>query len=174
MKNVIKIFQPVISERTIKYVYEISGEWSEAFNLSENFFVEYSCNISNIPFGIAVIPFLCNILPIVWVYDADVYLEVCDKTFLESIPEFKKGYEDMYPMLEFKGNIHAENIEDNSQKDNKGAVSFFSGGVDAFNTLVNHIDEKPTLLTVWGADITFEDEEGWKNVYNHYSLTLSL
>ena len=96
MKNVIKIFQPVISERTIKYVYEISGEWSEAFNLSENFFVEYSCNISNIPFGIAVIPFLCNILPIVWVYDADVYLEVCDKTFLESIPEFKKGYEDMY------------------------------------------------------------------------------
>lgn len=37
MKNVIKIFQPVISERTIKYVYEISGEWSEAFNLSENF-----------------------------------------------------------------------------------------------------------------------------------------
>ena len=82
MKNVIKIFQPVISERTIKYVYEISGE---------NFFVEYSCNISNIPFGIAVIPFLCNILPIVWVYDADVYLEVCDKTFLESIPEFKKG-----------------------------------------------------------------------------------
>ena len=66
MKNVIKIFQPVISERTIKYVYEISGEWSEAFNLSENFFVEYSCNISNIPFGIAVIPFLCNILPIVW------------------------------------------------------------------------------------------------------------
>lgn len=173
MKNVIKIFQPVISERTIKYVYEISGEWSEAFNLSENFFIEYSCNISNIPFGIAVIPFLCNILPIAWVYDADVYLEVCDKTFLESIPEFKKGYEDMYPMLEFKGNIHAENIEDNSQKDNKGAVSFFSGGVDAFNTLVNHIDEKPTLLTVWGADITFEDEEGWKNVYNHIRQTAS-
>lgn len=64
MKNVIKIFQPVISERTIKYVYEISGEWSEAFNLSENFFVEYSCNISNIPFGIAVIPFYVIYFPL--------------------------------------------------------------------------------------------------------------
>ena len=58
------------------------------------------------------------------VYDADVYLEVCDKTFLESIPEFKKGYEDMYPMLEFKGNIHAENIEDNSQKIIKALFHF--------------------------------------------------
>lgn len=173
MKNIIKILSPIISENRIEYNYEITGDWQEAYNLDEKFYIEYSYNVSKTPNSIAVIPLLCNILPIAWVYDAEIYLESCDKAFYESIPEFKKGYINMYPNINFGGKIHVNSLDDNKNSCDNGAVSFFSGGVDAFNTLVNHIEEKPVLLTIWGADVKFEDVNGWKNVTAHLQNTAS-
>ena len=49
MKNTIKISVPDVSQNCIVYRYEIRGEWSEAFNDNENFYIEYSCDISNLP-----------------------------------------------------------------------------------------------------------------------------
>ena len=43
--------------------------------------------------------------------------------------------------------------------------------MDAFHTLVEHLEEKPVLLTVWGADIKFEDETGWQKVFQHLEKT---
>ncbi len=171
MKNTIKILAPDVSQNRIEYRYEIKGEWSEAFNENENFYIEYSCDISNVPESIAVIPLLCNILPISWIYDAEIFLESCDKAFYDSITEFKKGYMDMYPQINFLGKIHADKLENNSYSENNGAAAFFSGGVDAFNTLVNHAEEKPVLLTLWGADVKLDDVSGWKNVENHIENT---
>ncbi len=173
MKNVMKISTPVITKNRIEYSYEITGEWQNAFNQEEKFYIEYSCDISNVPSSIAIVPLLCNVLPISWVYDAEIHIESCDKAFFESIPEFKKGYVDMYPKINFEGQIYSENLENNNLSHNNGSVAFFSGGVDAFNTLVNHIDEKPVLLTVWGADVKFEDIDGWENVVDHLKNTSS-
>lgn len=174
MKSTIKISSPTVLKNCIEYSYVITGELREVFSEKEKFYIEYSCDISNVPESIAVIPFLCNVLPIAWIYDADIYLESCDKTFYDSIPEFKKGYADMYSQVEFKGNIYAGMLENNSYSSNNGAVAFFSGGVDAFNTLVNHAEEKPVLLTVWGADVNLEDTEGWKNVESHIKKTAEI
>lgn len=171
MRNKIKINPPRINGGRIDYSYEVSGQWQEAFVSEEDFFIEYSCDISGVPESIAIVPLLCNILPIAWVYDAEIYVESCDKAFFESIPEFKKGYIGMFPKVNFAGQIYAEKIEENNYSGENGAAAFFSGGVDAFNTLVQHVDEKPVLLTVWGADVKFEDVEGWKNVENHISKT---
>ena len=68
---------------------------------------------------------------------------------------------DMYPQINFLGKIHADKLENNSYSENNGAAAFFSGGVDAFNTLVNHAEEKPVLLTLWGADVKLDDVSGW-------------
>lgn len=171
MRNIIKIANPVISENRIEYKYELSGEWAEAFNLEKSLFVEYSRNISKVPESIAVIPLICNILPISWVYDAEIYLESCDESFLKSIPEFKKGYMEMYPKMDFRGEIHVNKPETNHYSGDKGAAAFFSGGADAFNTLVMHAEEKPVLLTVWGADVKLDDVSGWKNVSEHLEIT---
>ena len=46
-------------------------------------------------------------------------------------------------------------------------AAFFSGGVDSFDTLITHIDEAPILMTLWGADIPFEDQVGWNLVDNY-------
>lgn len=172
--NRIIIETPIIRGNRIDYRYAVEGEWKEAFYLEEPFFVEYSCDISMVPDGIAIIPLLCNILPMAWIYDAEIVLPVCDADFYRSIPDFKQGYIDMYPMLMLGGRIKAGVLQTNNPKEAKGVAAFFSGGVDSFSTLICHRDEKPLLLTVWGADVSFEDVEGWERVKAHLEETSRL
>ena len=163
--NKIDVDLPKITKNRIEYGYELSGEWKKIFG-REHFCIEYNYNVENVPSSIAVIPFVCNILPIAWLFDATINIKECDKDFLDCISDLKNGYVQMYPKLKFKGRIQAEKIIKNEMDNPKGALAFFSGGVDAFNTLLNHIEEKPTMLTVWGADIKIKDEIGWNNVEN--------
>jgi len=157
----------------ITYQFEYSENLKEYFNSNESFFIDYyDININDIPDSILVIPFLCNVLPIAWVLDAIIYLNEVDKVFFKSIDEFKKGYINMYPRINFLGEVNVDELIDNSTKNQDGNnLAFFSGGVDAFNTLINHIDEEPVLLTLWGSDIFFNDTEGWNNVKNHVLKT---
>jgi hypothetical protein len=171
MKNRIIIDMPVITGHRISYNYTVEGEWEKAFKLDEKFYIEYSCDISPVSSGVAVVPLLANLLPMAWVYDAEVIAPVCDEDFYNSIPEFKKGYIDMYPMMQFGGKLTVAELKKNVPQTQTGVAAFFSGGVDAFNTLTQHADEKPTLLTLWGADVTFDDKIGWKNVEDHLKHT---
>ena len=77
----------------------------------------------------------------------------------------------MYPMMNFGGMFTVDLIEDNSMDVQSGVCAFFSGGVDAFNTLTQHISENPTLITLWGADVALEDKKGWNRIKNHLEET---
>lgn len=171
MSNRIVIQSPVIKENKITYTYQVSGKWKEAFRTKEAFFIEYSRDISSLPESIAIVPLLGNLLPMAWVYDAEIIVPACDKDFYDSIEQFKQGYKDMYPMMQFGGNMIIDRIEENTPADQNGVAAFFSGGVDAFNTLTQHADEKPTLLTVWGSDVNLKDVEGWNRVKAHLEQT---
>lgn len=162
--NIIEIKSISISDYRIDYDYEVQGEWSRYFNDTDKLFIEFSEKISDIPQSIAVIPLLGNILPISWICDALVVLPSIDKCFFESIPQFKAGYIEMHPKIPFNGELRAQAIEDNTNDKQSGSIALFSGGVDAFNTLVNHVDENPTLVTLWGSDVKLDDNTGWDNV----------
>lgn len=129
------------------------------------FNAEFSIPVGNLPYGIAVIPFVCEVLPIVWLTDATLRLDELDDDFYNSIVDFKRGYEEMYPNLQFKGKIECRRIikYQSPCHENKSLV-FFSGGVDAFATLFAHINEKPTLFSICGADIALSNKNGWANV----------
>lgn len=170
MKNCIYVKKPRIENNRITYDYELTGEWEKIFEKDNKFSAEYDCDISMVPEGIAIIPLLGNILPISWVYDACIYIETCDKDFYESISEFKKGYQQMFPMMDFEGKLEVSQIQFN-EKEDKNVGAFFSGGADAFNTLVCHAEEKPVLMTLWGADVKWDDEAGWNRVANHLKDT---
>lgn len=167
MTNRVLIEQVQISGNRIDYRYTVGGEWAEAFNLQEPFFIEYECDISSVPESVAAIPLLANLLPMAWVYDAEIVAPACDKDFWDSVEAFKKGYADMYPMIELKGKLTVSEVQDNRLPDQRGAVALFSGGVDAFNTLICHADEKPVLLSVWGIDIEHDNTAGWEVVETH-------
>lgn len=171
MHNKIDISNVSIEGRKIQYAYEVTGDWKEAFDENNLFWVEYECDISKVPLSIAILPFLCNLLPMAWVYDAEICTQVCDKCFYDNIEKVKQGYIDMYPDMAFGGKLTVSKVEEHDIKTGDRVAAFFSGGVDAFNTLVMHEKEKPMLMTVWGADIKLRDQNGWNHVLSHLQQT---
>lgn len=166
MKNRFIITDVEIDKNQIRshYITEGSNAWKDCFS-NECSYIEiiYSQLVSSVPKGIGVIPLICNVLPIVWLMNAEIIVDELDKSFYDSIEEFKNGYIKMYPELQFQGLVTVNNLIPYTYNDNISAV-LFSGGVDAFNTLFSSIDESPSLITLWGADISFDNEKGWKPV----------
>ena len=90
MNNRISVDKVLVQERSIEYKFCLEGDWKKAFN-SESMKIEYSIDVSAVPESIAIVPLLANILPIAWVYDAKIKVGECDKSFYDSIEDFKKG-----------------------------------------------------------------------------------
>ncbi len=167
MKNRVIIDKIHITKNRIIYGYQVEGDWVEAFNLDQNFFIEYNVDISDLPQAVAIVPLLANLLPMSWVYDAEIVCDSCDKAFYESIPHIKQGYINMYPSVQFGGKLTCDRIEETHAPGTGKSGAFFSGGVDAFHTLISHEKEKPALITLWGADVKLDDTEGWGKVSSH-------
>lgn len=168
MNNTFRLVSINKHHNRIDFDYKIDGEWTKYFLLEKKMFVEYSFNIEKVPISVAVIPLMGNILPIAWICDAEVILDTLDRDFYQNLDKVKKGYADMYPMIHFTGRVTAADIVDNCdrEKGDRSAV-FFSGGVDAYTTLLRHIEEKPYLISLWGADIKLQDTVGWEKVKEH-------
>jgi hypothetical protein len=172
MKNKFIVTSVDIEGYRITCNYIIEGDWGKYFSQSTNFWVEYNVPLNDLPKSLAIIPLISNILPIAWLNDAEIFLDEIDSDFFECIDNVKSGYKEMYPLLQFKGSIRQKSIVKNIYEVSKPAV-LFSGGVDAFNTLLTHISEKPMLITLWGADIGVDNIDGWRNVSNHIKETTS-
>lgn len=140
-------------DKSIIYKYSVIGKWKKYFDLKKVFQINYDFDIEKIPESICVIPLITNILPIVWIFNATLEINEIDKDFFYSIPEFKKGFINMYPQINFKGDIKIKKVIENEYEITNNVGQFFSGGVDAFSTLVTHIDEKPLLINLQGSDI---------------------
>ena len=134
--------------RSLTVAFSLSANLNRYFNEPHVFRVKYSQDISGVPEGILVIPFITNVLPIIWLTDAVLQVPRLDRVFYESIPEIKKGYADMSPMLTFKGRVEVDELEEHDVSPSEQVAAFFSGGVDAFATLIRHREEKPILLTM--------------------------
>lgn len=169
--NTIKVLNVKAHAKSLYVKYEISNTLEKYFTEGHIFEAEYSEQIDSVPTGILVIPFVCNVLPIAWLADAELEVPVLDREFYEGIPGVLEGYRNMSPMLTFKGSIKVGILEDNSYRPKNATAAFFSGGVDAFATLVAHAQERPHLITLWGADVKLTDTEGWDKVKAHVDET---
>ena len=169
-QNIVALTSVECRGNMITYHYETSGPWRACFLQKMPYIIEYPVDVSGVPESVAVVPFLCTILPAAWLYDAKILLRDCDADFFESILEFKKGYADMYPDLAFLGEVVPDKLTKNTPDVSRSAA-FFSGGVDATFTLLSHFEEKPILITLWGADIRCENESGWEKASAYISAT---
>lgn len=165
-----------ISSTSIEVQFDADENLKQYFR-KFSFKILYEQDLTNLPECIAVIPFITNVLPLVWLTDSELIVPSLDKDFYDCIDSIKTGYKRMYPMLKFKGNVLCNNIVKNNSNGNKKGV-LFSGGVDAYCTLLDHIDEMPDLITLRGsADFFLKDEKGWKvqrNRIEHTACSLSL
>lgn len=156
------------SGNEVKIEFDVSEDLKKFFSEECLMKITYTVDVSFTPYSIAVIPFLCNVLPIIWLTDSKIYVDELDKTFFENIENIKQGYRDMYPMYNFSGAVIVDKIMENTEQvDSLRTAMFFSGGVDAYTSLYRHFEEKPILVTVWGTDIKLTDKEGWNRVSAH-------
>ncbi len=157
------IIENIIKENDkIVIKYSCSSSWND-FLFGNTFYSSYKTNIESVPDSIAIIPFLSNVLPISWFFNLDIECKEIDKMFYEAVPEIRKGYEEMYQSIKFGGKLEADRIVENKNKNNREAT-LFSGGVDAYCTLLRHIETKPDIITIFGADIKLNDNKGISNV----------
>lgn len=163
------------AENNITYDYHVTPGLEKYFNRNTPFMITYTEQGINLmldaaPLAVLAVPFVCSVLPIIWLTNSKLILPELDKDFLECIPNVKKGYESMFPESVFAGEVCPEKITETKAQGN-GCAALFSGGLDATQTLVSHLDEKPHLISIWGSDIRFDNEKGWKAVHDGISET---
>lgn len=160
----IKLLNIEKNNNCVVYNFICDGTISRALYSNRKFFIEYGFDIMDIPNSILSVPFLANLIPIVWVYNAQIEIEEIDEDFLMCLDEVKRSYAEMYPKIDFKGKIIVNKIVSNniSNKENKSLL-FFSGGVDSVCSLIKLYKEFPLLCTLWGSDLFFQDGDGWIN-----------
>lgn len=162
--EIIKLTEINKHNNQVKFSFSVTEGLSDYFSKIP-FVIEYPENIESVPDSIAAIPFVSNVLPIVWLTDSQLQLDELDKAFYDCIPNVRNGFEQMFPESEFKGQIKVDKIVECDIASDGGSATFFSGGLDAVNTLISHFDEKPALISVWGSDIRFDNVDGWNVVH---------
>ncbi len=156
----ITINQVIKKGRRIEIDYSQVG-LEEFINPAVRPYHEYGCDIESVPDSIAVIPFLANMLPLCFALDAEIELDSIDEAFYNCIGPYREGYQKMIPMIPFGGKVIAKRIERNEYTPEKNCL-LFSGGIDATNSLAVNADQIDDCITVWGADIRDNNEEGWE------------
>ncbi len=147
----------------ITYDFSVTAGLSVYFS-GKPFEIIYPDNVESVPDAIAAIPFVCCVLPLVWLSDAVLSLPELDKDFYDSIPAFKQGYIKMYPDAVFRGTVAAERLINCKRDTQEGSATLFSGGLDATTTMLRHLSEKPTLISIWGSDIPYDNVDGWQPI----------
>jgi hypothetical protein len=163
MNNTLEIIDVKVLGKRITVKYKTEGI-IKCYFLEEEFYVEYTSSVENVGLEVAIIPFICNVLPIIWIFNTKLVVDKLDFEFYNSLEAVKKGYIDMYPYIDFAGEVKVnELIESQSFNGNK-SLCLFSGGVDGTFTLNYHLDKKPVLISIRGADVKLSNLDGWKNV----------
>lgn len=163
---------------SISFDYEVSPGLQKYFSADVQFTIEYFLNghpiteTESVPHSICAIPFVCNVLPIIWITNARLIIPALDKEFWECLPQIKQGYKAMFPESVFLGEIYPQKIVENHMP-SQGSACFYSGGLDATQTLISHLAEQPHLLSIWGADIKYDNETGWQVVRDSLKKTAS-
>lgn len=150
------------SGKRIDYGYSVSSKFKKFFTKNKPFYSTYDISVESVPESIAVIPFLCNVLPISWFGDFEIVVNEVDQDFLKSIALVKDEFAKQYPSYSLGGKLSFKKSVSNKAQGSKTAM-LFSGGVDAYATYIRSIDSNPDLITILGADMSIEDKSQWND-----------
>lgn len=143
--------------------FSVSAGLEKYFLPEHHFFAEYTCDISDVPESVLVVPLLTNLLQFSWLVDCVVWVNEIDKTFYDAIPKIKYAFQEMYPDYPFRGTLIPAKLIDNTYTPQQSAITLFTGGIDATTTFLRILDQKPILLNTYG---WFENEIQENEVYN--------
>ena len=162
--NLIKVLS--VNKNILKV--EINDKFKSTF-LKDDFFVEYDedIDLSRFEYEILTMPFIANVISIIWISGKNFYIDSMEKDFFDSLEKVKKVFEVIYPNTSWKGNLIPRKLVSllpdyqRTLDDNKIAC-LFSGGLDSTSTYFAHLDKQKVLITAWGQyDSPLDEEQIW-------------
>jgi hypothetical protein len=116
--------------------------------LSEDFFVQYedSVSLDALDESILIIPFLLNVLPLVWISGETYRIRSLDAELASALDGIRRTFRTLYPAAPWQGELIPDEIVTNPPPDESSEIALlFSGGLDsAYSSLVHR--ETPQLL----------------------------
>ena len=148
----------------VDYKYK-APEILQKYIKGQPLFIEFPCDMKNIPLSILAIPFVGIMATVTMLLNVDIHVPVLEKSFNDCIEKLCSVYEKMYPGSRLTINVFAENIEEvKNCSEGGGSALFFTGGVDATSALIGLLEIKPTLVNIWGGDLRLTDDESHKEL----------
>jgi hypothetical protein len=141
-------------ERMVRTKNKLTYEFSSTLDLfrQNSFFIEYEAGVISGNDSVDVIPFAAIMAPISWAAGADLVIPTLDKGYVESLSRCKEYFRKWFSKKwSFQSALKTAPVE-NRFSGNKKAM-LFSSGLDSLATYICHKNEKPTLFTIFGADI---------------------
>jgi len=117
------------------------------------------------------IPLMSLILPLAWLSDTNIRVESLDKKYYESMYLLREEMNKVYPYKRFKTEIIVDNLVENKVNAH-GSGLLFSGGVDSMYSLISNLENKPSLIMIWGIDthVYPDHADHWNELNSIYSL----
>jgi len=169
LQDLIKSFEIINKNKIVVKVK--SRSFSRRF-IKEDFFAEYdaSIDLTKLHESIVTIPFILNIIPVVWLSNETYSINVMDRDLYYSLQKIREVFRIFYPRHSWSGELVPKKLITNnispSYEQNQPALGLlFGGGLDSVSTLISHLDTKKLLITVWGADVKIKEEEKWAKVF---------
>ncbi len=138
--------------------------------LYSNFFASYEQDIDlrNIPYTIALLPFILNVYPIIWISGQNYSIDEMDEDVFYSLEKIKKVLQRLYPKTPLTGKLIPKKLVKNRptapliDKDKSVAI-LFSSGLDSVACSFQHMDKNQLLITARGQDdLPLRASEVWK------------
>jgi hypothetical protein len=159
--DIIELGRPKVHDKvSVECAIDYSTKAAQRVFRQSHFFASYDCQIDSVPPSILMIPAVSNIAPIAWALGLKLVVPELCATFMAAMRNVHESFRSLYPGMPWNGSVEAERVVDTANvcSVRNGAGMLFSGGVDAVATFIAHQSEKPTLITVLGADIPLEDQ----------------
>lgn len=139
--------------------------------LKQDFFVEYDkeINLDILDESIVTIPFVLNVVPIVWISGDQYTIDSMDEDLYHSLEKIRAVYQRMYPLTKWNGTLTPKTLIKNRcqtviKDPERNLALLFSGGLDSTSSSYYHDDRKQLLVTAWGQwDVPLNKPQIWED-----------
>lgn len=152
---------------------KINKEFKEEY-LEEDFFIEYDkdINLEKLDYSIVIMPFIMNVMSIIWVSGKEYHIKSMDKEVYDSLERVKSVFKVLYPKTKWTGRLIPKKLVTNKipspQDDAPTEALLFSGGLDSTCSSLTHRDKKQLLITAWGqCGLPLDDPKMWQTIQDH-------
>lgn len=141
----------------IVYKFSVSGHLKNFFS-SDELWIEYDEELSNVPTSILTIPFVSLMLPIMWMTDSVLWVNELDYTFYRSTFYLQQAYQNLFRNQSLRGRLVPSYLIHNKIEKSDDAFVLFSGGVDAHTTYIRNKKRIVRLVNIQGFYYDIHDE----------------